>query len=225
MGDRRFWFCVICASVIHAVVLWYLPGREQPRLVRIFDVQLQSIADPIAPQAIPLAPVRDTESVADDDTPTVRPTEPSTTPLAATKPDADADVPKPALRLARPQDWSVYDQPVDSTDGLTQAFRAELFNALESRRAEQARTQTLKQRNFALHGLPVAQYNALQGATSNHLKTAMGCFDLRMDLDGRVIGAKGLERRWWRTGCKDLLQTPWQMPALEFDPVGRAIGR
>ena len=72
---------------------------------------------------------------------------------------------------------------------------------------------------MAQAGLPPDQYNAMENPGSAHVKTEAGCFDLRAD----EVGSIGTVRRAWMTACTDRVTAPFDLPALEFDALGRVV--
>ena len=129
----------------------------------------------------------------------------------------DQPIPPP-LDLSRPEAWPD-DRPAEGVDAVIFAFRPELYEGLIERQGEQARARLLDERRIAVAGLTPDEYNA-QKIDPFVFKTEKGCFEQRMDFDGRVIG----EQRWWRVGCNEILENPLLLPALEYDALGRAIG-
>ncbi len=216
MGSRRIWVALGVAVAAHAAFLWLWPAAERP-LRQPLEVTLahdttakppepERPAPELQPQPPPVAPEN--------------PPQPSAQVAEAAVPEDVAPAPEPApvLDLTRPEVWPD-DPPLPEVDELVFAFRPELYEGLTDRREAQARAQVLKARRVAVAGLTPEEYNA-QKVNPFVFKTEQGCFEQRMDLDGRVIG----EQRWWRVSCNEILEDPLLLPPLEYDALGRAVG-
>jgi hypothetical protein len=132
--------------------------------------------------------------------------------------------PRQALNLESPKDWAEFDT-LSRKPTLLSAMRPAFAEALAAERTAGQRRSLLQQRDIARNGLAVAAYNAVEGSTSNHLKTQAGCFTLLPANTGEAIGPTGVENRWWRTACRGTFKTPFEQAALEYDALGRALGQ
>lgn len=231
----RFAGALAVSGALHAWLLATLPGgmaswhveRALPvRPVPLSVVLQPAVSDP-EPQS-PLAP--DREAVAD--APPAEPRAPSLaevaplperppSPPTGPKPEVEPISP-PTLNLARPESFGAPATPSDETEQLLQAFRPALQAGVRARDVARAREALVRRRQVATTGLSVDAYNALERPGSRHMKTAQGCFTLRSAIVGEMAGA-GEGLRWYRTACKDLLENPFQLPALETDALGRAV--
>jgi hypothetical protein len=230
--SRGLWLCILVMGGIHAWVLWLLPAPFEKPAPRVFDVLLTEF---VPEQDLHANPERQHEPEPQaqsqpETSPTVSPRQPVAAPLEPDEtgstdfPANSAAVPPVPLQFDRGREWGDLPELRSAVDGLVSAFRPRLLEGLETRRNARARADLLHSRGVAFNGLPIDEYNALEGPVSNHIKTAAGCFNLHND-SGEAIGPTGFEKRWWRTRCKDLRRSPFQMDRLEYDVVGRAIGR
>ena len=215
MGSGRIWVALGVAAAAHAACLWLWPIAERPvrqpiELTLEFETPLPPLPPPETPK-----PAVQPAVVAEEIPP--EPSVPAAETAALEEIDP-APQPPPALDLTRPEVWPD-NPPQEPVDEMVLAFRPELHEGLIERRAEQARAGVLDERRIAVAGLTPDEYNA-QGINPFVFKTEQGCFRQRMDLDGRVIGA----RRWWRVSCNEILENPLLLPALEYDALGRAVG-
>lgn len=233
-GHRRFWLSVLVMGGVHAWLLGMLPspiGKSPPR---IFEVQLTErtpVNDPTTHPTLPPEPEQEPQAQLEPElASSVTLEEPEVVSLAPDdaspiqSPTVETTLPPVPLQLDRSRDWSEWPDVRSGADSLVSAFRPRLLEGIQTRRDQHARSDLLQGRGVALNGLAVDDYNALEGTVSNHIKTDAGCFDLHDD-SGEAIGPTGFEKRWWRTKCKDLRSTPFQMDALEFDSVGRVLVR
>ena len=225
MGRRRFVLSLLLAAGLHGVALWLWPVPQRsrpppPPLEIVLNVAVEDERKTVAPAdpapalptpedvQIPVAEVRqpgDSRQAAAEPAPAGR--------AAALEPAA----PQPGLDLTRPERW---DEPVPGSevDRLVFAFRPELGEGVTVRRAEQKRRQLLDARRIAVAGRTPDEYNAID-PDPFRFKTEQGCYELRNELDGRVIS----DLRWWRVSCNEMLENPLLLPALDYDALGRAV--
>ena len=111
----------------------------------------------------------------------------------------------------------------DEVDEQVAAFRPAFRAQLEDRRAGQARSNWLAARRQSTQGMTPDEYNAIEGTTSNHLKTDAGCFTKQVAITGEFAAAGGGGYRWYRTACKEILVNPYLLPEAEVDALGRAV--
>ena len=111
----------------------------------------------------------------------------------------------------------------DEVDEQVAAFRPAFHTQLEDRRAGQARSSWLAARRQSTQGMTPDEYNAIEGTTSNHLKTDAGCFTKQVAITGEFAAAGGGGFRWYRTACKEILVNPYLLPEAEVDALGRAV--
>jgi hypothetical protein len=211
MERRRITIALGIALAVHAGVIWWWsekPVVEDNKPAAVIDLVLTQILHPDelvqSEQEVEKIQVRETLPE-----PIVQlPLEPQAIiePAALIEAPSLSEVPAPQLDLSRPEDFA-------------RAFRGEFYQRLEQRQTAQARSQLLAGRRVAQRGLPADQYNALENPGSGHFKTAAGCFDLKPD----IVGTLGGGQRAWITACKDLIRSPFELPALEFDALGRAV--
>lgn len=221
----RIWVSGGGAVALHILVLiWFpvdrqLPMRADIELLLVENLRLEE-------------PEPSHQPVTDDQPITAR--QPKAAPILS-----NADLPKeqstPALDttkpldLSRPAVWSrSFMTPWNETDDVASAFRSKFFQRLESRRDEQARHEVLRGRSVAMRGMSIDAYNKIEGPTSRHIKTTKGCYNLQSNITGDLSDVVG-GQRWYRTACKGLIWDPFQDPRhmqrLEFDSIGRAVGR
>lgn len=222
MENVRIWVSGGGAVALHILVLiWFPVERQLPARADIELLLVETSRLPVTAQQ----PKSARQPVA---TPILSnaalPKQQSTPGLETIKP---LDF-KP-LDLSRPAGWSRnFVTPGNETDDVVSAFRPQFFQQLESRRDDQARRHLLEVRSVAMHGLSIDAYTKIEGPTSRHIKTTKGCYNLQSAITGDLSDV-GVGQRWYRTACKDLIwdpfQDPWHMQRLEFDRVGRAVGR
>ena len=223
MGSRRIWVALGIAVAAHGVVLWLWPAADRAvRLPLELTIELEAPLPPAPPLEPPLpetpAPESPAPETPDDPLDAVAEVPEPVPVMEIADAEVDALPPPPALNLTRPDVWPEA-PPSEDVDAMVYAFRPELYQGLLERREEQARATVLDERRIAVAGLTPEEYNA-QGIRPTVVKTEKGCFEQRMDLDGRVIG----EQRWWRVSCNEILENPFLLPALEYDALGRAVG-
>ncbi len=207
MRHSRLAITLLFALIGHAVLIMLWPLGLEKRLPRIFDVELS-----IPEREVIAAP----ETSEIPDLPAVEP-RPAENRLVEQIVQPESAETTPALNLERPPDIN---EPVED---LIKSFRPDLKAGIDRRQREKSRRQLHQSRRVLTEGLSEEAYFALEGPVSGHFKTAKGCFSLRDDL-GEAIGLKGLEKRWWRTGCKEVRYSPFVLPGVEYDRLGRAIG-
>ena len=140
-------------------------------------------------------------------------------PAVISQPAPSSEAFSSELDMTRPDDWAEVVPLPGSAEDFARAFRGEFYNRLEQRQTSQMRSQLHAGRRVAQRGLPAEQYNALEQPGSGHYKTAAGCFDLKPDIVGTISGGQ----RAWVTACKDLIRSPFELPSVEFDALGRAV--
>ena len=125
----------------------------------------------------------------------------------------------PRLDLTRPDNWAD-EAPLPGTiEDYARTFRGDFYQRLEQRQTAKARSRLHTGRHTARFGLAANDYNAMERPGSGHYKTTAGCFDLKPDIVGTIGGAQ----RAWIAACKDLIKTPFELPRVEFDALGRAM--
>ncbi|XOV85046.1 MAG: hypothetical protein ACFHXK_07945 [bacterium] len=223
MQNHRLAISLGIALALHAAALWWWIGvpevAEHNPASTIDLVLLQDLRATQMPQPAQVAEeVGPPVSQPDPSVPHVAPDVGSANPASA-EPDTTRRIKPRKLDLSRPDNWADSAPAPGSVENHVRAFRGEFYQRLEQRQAAQGRRQLLAGRRIAQRGLPADQYNALERPGSGHYKTAAGCFDLKADIAGSI----GADQRAWITACKDLITSPFELPALEFDSLGRAI--
>ena len=222
MRDRAFLISLIVALLSHALLLWQwrvdqtrpLPAVSESREIRFTLAQNPPPVKTRPPEPVPDAVELERESVnkssnVSADTPTYVP--PSNAPVPASR---------PRLNLQRPNDLDPSRPPPPGTS-VVEAFRPQFHERLETRQQTKQRQQFLADRHRQRYGLTAEEDYALEGPTSNHVKTAAGCFSKMPVIAGRQIGLNGKQTRFWQTDCKDLLDS--NSSAIEFDGLGRVV--
>ncbi|MEE4283493.1 MAG: hypothetical protein V2I41_16245 [Pseudomonadales bacterium] len=219
MESYRIIFALGLAFAVHAVALWWWSERpvvEHNKSTAKIELVLTQISRP--PELV--QPDQAVEEVEDGeilpDPGGAMPPEPA----VISQPAASMEATPPSLDLTSPDNWAEVAPMPDSAEGFVRAFRGEFYQRLEQRQISQARSQFLSGRRVAQRGLPADQYNALEQPGSGHYKTAAGCFDLKPDIVGTIGGGQ----RAWMSACKDLIRSPFELPSVEFDALGRAVG-
>ncbi|MCR9260631.1 MAG: hypothetical protein NXH95_12955 [Pseudomonadaceae bacterium] len=218
MQKRRITIAFGIALAAHVGAIWWLadePFLEDSEPATKIDLVLTQVA-------LPDKPVQPDQQVEDTQ---VNEVLPDPLPQVSSEPEATPELkvpsatPLPQLDLTRPDNWSEVESSAEAPEDFARAFRGEFYQRLEQRQIDQARSQLLSGRRVAQRGLPADQYNALERPGSGHFKTAAGCFDLKADIVGTIGGGQ----RAWITACKDLIRSPFELPPVEFDVLGRAI--
>ena len=231
MSERRITFAISGMAILHGLVIWYLPlDRQGPVPEQQQEPLLDVVLRAAPPETLDEQPDEFTDAVAgaveeNDElqpevfTEAIQPTpNPTPQPLPLNPDQAE---PAEALVLKSHDDWTSVTVPAE--DSLVATFRPQFYNRLESRWLTQEVSALLGSRRIERDGLPHDEYNAIDNDPS-HIKTEVGCADLRSELAGRIIGPDGNSMRWWITACKGVFKSPTERPMLEYGDVGRVIG-
>lgn len=218
MQRHRIIFALGFALAVHAGALWWWaekPVSEHNKSATKIELVLTQVSRPDEP----VKPDQEVEEVTDDE---ILPDPVIVMPAESTEiaqPASSIEFPSPTLDLSRPDNWGEVAPTSNNAEDFARAFRGEFYQRLEQRQISQARSQLHAGRRVAQRGLPAEQYNALEQPGSGHYKTAAGCFDLKPDIVGTISGGQ----RAWITACKDLIRSPFELPSVEFDALGRAV--
>ena len=124
------------------------------------------------------------------------------------------------LNLERFPQW---DKRFDPKPADAPVFRPQLAAGLKKRQQQKRRQQLLSLGTSLSQALNIDEYNAIDGTLDGHLKTAQGCFNKKDAIEGKIIGLTGIEKSWEMTGCKEVENSPWFKPELEFDAFHRVV--
>jgi|GEM_PF-3223209 len=206
------------ALVVHAGVMWWwagVPIQQDSEPATKMDLVLTQVLRPDEPEQ-PDEQAQDSQVSEVVPEPIARaPSEPE----AISEPTTPSETTLPQLDLTQPENWAEVAPMPGTAEDFARAFRGEFYQRLEQRQTAQARSQLLAGRRVVQRGLSAEQYNALEKPGSGHVKTDAGCFDLKPDIFGTIAGGQ----RIWMTACKDLVRTPFELPSLEFDALGRTV--
>lgn len=145
-------------------------------------------------------------------------------PLDRPQPLEDLDAREPerpmVLNLERPTDWDRWIDPGAGSDQNASTpflpFNAALEAALGTGIAARERRLLVAQRGAALYGVADSAY-AREGPRGTELKSDGRCVTL---VEDRAVEAGA---RWWATPCTDTRQTPFTLPPVGYDRLGRVV--
>lgn len=207
----------------HACVFWWWgekPAVEDNEPAASLDLVLTQVSRPDER----VQPDQDIEEFEDSEVMPDPVSEAPSEPEVISQPAAAREALSTPLNMTRPDNWAeVGPTPDVAEDGTAEdfarAFRGEFYARLEQRQTSKARSRLLSGRRVAQRGLSADQYNALELPGSGHYKSAAGCFDFKSD----IVGAISAGQRAWIAACKDLIRSPFELPSVEFDALGRAV--